>query len=144
MRSCRVVLVLVSAAFALVACGRFAFPPVPDGKPAELPRPRTATVWGDGKGGRLELKPDGTFTADDVCGDYDISAFGPENDPRSGSGTWDDYVSEGQSSVTVTYGTDRVSSTYQALRDGRKLKLWTYVGDPDEGHSLCILTRRQG
>lgn len=144
LRSCRSVLVLVPVAFALVACGRLAFPPVPDGKPAELPRSQTATMWGDGAGGTLELKPDGTFTADDVCGDYHFSAYGPENDPRSGSGTWGDDGSEGQSRVTVSFEADRVSSTYEALREGKTLKLWTYVGDPDEGHSLCILTLRQG
>ncbi|MDQ0950979.1 hypothetical protein QFZ24_004902 [Streptomyces phaeochromogenes] len=143
LRSYRAVLVLVPFAFALVACGRFAFPPVPDGKPAELPRSQTATMWGDGAGGRLELKPDGTFTADDVCGDYDISAYGPENEPRSGSGTWGDNDREGQSSVTVSFEADRVNSTYKTLRDGKTLKLWTYVGDPDEGHSLCVLTLRQ-
>lgn len=143
LRTCRAVLVLVPIAFALVACGRFAFPPVPDGKPAKLPRSRTATVWGDGTGGRLELKPDGTFTANDVCGDYDIDAYGPENEPRSGAGTWDEDDSEGQSSVTVSFGADRVSSTYEALRDGKTLKLWTYVGDPDDGHPLCILSLRQ-
>lgn len=64
------------------------------------------------------------------------------NEPRSGSGTWDDDDWEGQSSVTVSFEGDRVSSTYEALRDGKTLKLWTYVGDPDEGHSLCILTLR--
>ncbi|UUU22846.1 hypothetical protein [Streptomyces sp. DSM 40750] len=101
-------------------------------------------MWGDGAGGTLELKPDGTFTADDVCGDYHFSAYGPENDPRSGSGTWGDDGSEGQSRVTVSFEADRVSSTYEALREGKTLKLWTYVGDPDEGHSLCILTLRQG
>jgi hypothetical protein len=63
LRSCRAVLVLVPVAFALVACGRFAFPPVPDGKAAEVLRSQTATMWGDGAGGRLELKPDGTFAS---------------------------------------------------------------------------------
>ncbi|MFD8222805.1 hypothetical protein ACFV16_01325 [Streptomyces massasporeus] len=142
LRSYRASLLLVPVAFALVACGRFASPTVPDGKPAEIPRSQTATMWGDGAGGKLELKPDGTFTADDVCGDYDISAYGPENEPRSGSGTWDADEQDGQSSVTVSFEADPVTSTYEALRDGKTLKLWTYVGDPDEGHSLCILTLR--
>ncbi|MFD9986280.1 hypothetical protein ACFWZJ_38475 [Streptomyces massasporeus] len=137
-------MVLVPVAFALVACGRFAVSPVPDGKPAEMPRSQTATTWGDGAGGRLELKPDGTFTADGVCGDYDISAYGPENEPRSGSGTWDADERDGQSSVTVSLEADRVTSTYEVLQDGKTLKLWTYVGDPDEGHSPCILTLLQG
>ncbi|MFP3986514.1 hypothetical protein U9R90_03235 [Streptomyces sp. E11-3] len=141
MRSCRAVLALVPVAFALVACGRLAFPPVPDGKPTELPRTRTATTWTDAAGGTLELKPDGTFTAHGVCGNYDIDAYGPENDPRSGSGTWTvaDWQEE-QTSLTVSFQGNGVSSNYKALRDGRTLKLWTYVGDPDEGHPLCILT----
>ncbi|MEV0374728.1 hypothetical protein AB0I10_33940 [Streptomyces sp. NPDC050636] len=87
MRSYRVVLALVPAAFALAACGRLAFPRVPDGKPTKLSRSQTVTTWTDAAGGTLQLKPDGTFTAHDVCGDYDISAYGPENEPRSGSGT---------------------------------------------------------
>ncbi|MFD9500455.1 hypothetical protein [Streptomyces sp. NPDC060035] len=144
LRSYRAVLALVPVAFALVACGRPAFAPVPDGKPAELPRSRTASTWGDGTGGRLELKPDGTFTADDVCGNDDISAYGPENEPRSGSGTWYDDGWEGQSTVTVSFEADGGTSAYEALRDGRTLKLWTYVGDPDEGAALCILTQGKG
>ncbi|MFF4900587.1 hypothetical protein [Streptomyces sp. NPDC001068] len=142
MRSCRAVLVLVPVAFALGACGWLAVPPVPHGEPAELPRSRTSTVWDDGAGGTLELRADGSFTAGDVCGDYDISAYGPENEPRSGSGTWDTDELKGQSSVTVSFGAGRVTSTYEVLRDGRALKLWTYVGDPDEGHALCVLTLR--
>ena len=144
LRSCRSVLVLVPLAFALSGCGRLAFPPVPDGKPTELPRYHRTTAWSDGEGGVLKLKPDGTFTADGVCGDYDIDAYGPENEPRSGSGTWEAENSKGQTGVTVSYDRGDVSSAYEALRDGRTLKLWTYVGDPDDGHSLCILTRQQG
>ena len=140
MRSSRAVLVLLPSYSPSFACGKFAFPPVPDGKPAMLPRSQTATIWDDGKGGRLELKPDGTFTADDVCGVDDIDASGSETEPRSGSGTWYDDVSEGQSSVTVRFEADGVGTTYEALRDGKTLKLWTYLGDdPDDGR-LCILT----
>ncbi|MFJ9850425.1 hypothetical protein [Streptomyces sp. NPDC101150] len=49
-----------------------------------MPESRRATTWTDAEGGTLELKPDGTFTAERVCGDYDIDAFGPKNKPRSG------------------------------------------------------------
>ncbi|MCX4533902.1 hypothetical protein OHA79_24400 [Streptomyces sp. NBC_00841] len=128
-------------AFALVGCGRLFPPPVPDGEPTELPRSRTATMWTDARGGTLELKPDGTFTSADICGDYDIDAYGPKNEPRSGSGTWAGEDRKGQSSVTVSFEADDVSSAYRALRDGKKLRLWAYVGDPDDGHSLCILTQ---
>lgn len=98
-------------------------------------------MWTDARGGTLELKPDGTFTSADICGDYDIDAYGPKNEPRSGSGTWAGEDRKGQSSVTVSFEADDVSSAYRALRDGKKLRLWAYVGDPDDGHSLCILTQ---
>ncbi|MFD4139853.1 hypothetical protein [Streptomyces sp. NPDC058572] len=66
------------------------------------------------------------------------------NEPRSGSGTWAEDDREGRTSVTVSFESDGVSSSYQALRDGRTEKLWTYVGDPEEGHALCIPTEREG
>ncbi|WP_328625553.1 hypothetical protein OHA88_12495 [Streptomyces sp. NBC_00353] len=139
----RAALALVPVAFALVACGRLAFPPVPDGKPTELSRSQTVTTWTDTDGGTLELKPDGTFTADDVCGGYfGIDADEPENEPRSGSGTWRDSDWQGQTSVDMSFKADGVSFGYEALRDGKTLKLWTCVGDPDEGLPLCILTSR--
>lgn len=142
-RSFRAVLALVPVAFALVACGRLAFPPVPDGKPTELSRSQTVTTWTDTDGGTLELKPDGTFTADDVCGGFfGIDADEPENEPRSGSGTWRDSEWKGQTSIDMSFKADGVSFGYEALRDGKILKLWTYVGDPDEGLPLCILTPR--
>ncbi|MFE7707154.1 hypothetical protein ACFU6I_15385 [Streptomyces sp. NPDC057486] len=87
------------------------------------------------------MKPDGTFTSADVCGDDDIDAHGPKNEPGSGSGTWADEGWKGQSSVTVPFEADDVSSAYRALRDGRKLRRWTYVGDPGDSRSLCILTQ---
>ncbi|MFF8867690.1 hypothetical protein ACF08B_37245 [Streptomyces sp. NPDC015139] len=144
MRSYRALWALVAVVSACAGCGRLAPPPVPDGEPTELPHRRMTTVWGDGKGGVLKLKPDGTFTAERVCGDYDIDAFGPKNEPRSGSGTWkaDDW--KGQTSITVFYDPGDVDSGYEALREGRTSKLWTYVGDPDDGHSLCVLTERHG
>ncbi|SCZ15618.1 hypothetical protein SAMN02745898_11493 [Streptomyces sp. 136MFCol5.1] len=143
LRFSRAVLALVPVAFALVACGRLAFPPVPDGKPTELPRSRTATTWTDTHGGTLQLKPDGTFTADDVCGNFfDLDVDDLKNGPRSGSGTWRDSDWKGQTSVDMSFKADSVSFGYDALRDGKTLKLWTYVGDPDEGRPLCILTPR--
>lgn len=90
----------------------------------------------------LRLKPDGTFTADHACGDYDIDAFGPKNEPRSGPGTWTADGWKGQTGITVSYDPGDVDSGYQALREGTTSKLWTYVGDPDNNHSLCILTQQ--
>jgi hypothetical protein len=89
------------------------------------------------------LKPDGTFTADDVCGNFfDLDVDDLKNGPRSGSGTWRDSDWKGQTSVDMSFKADGVSFGYDALRDGKTLKLWTYVGDPDEGRPLCILTPR--
>ncbi len=143
-RSYRALSAVLAVASVCAGCGRLAPPPVPAGEPAELAHHGRTTVWSDGKGGVLRLKPDGTFTAERVCGDYDIDAFGPKNEPRSGSGTWtaDDW--KGQTSITVSYDPRDVDSGYQALREGTTSKLWTYVGDPDDGHSLCILTQQHG
>ncbi|MFG2826390.1 hypothetical protein ACGFWI_02745 [Streptomyces sp. NPDC048434] len=59
--------------------------------------------------------------------------------------TWSaEDAQEGQTSLTVSFKAKGVSSSYEALRDGKKLKLWTYVGDPDDSHSLCILTAPAG
>ncbi|MER7000564.1 hypothetical protein [Streptomyces sp. NPDC000410] len=112
---------------------------MPEGQPTQLAKSRTVTGWADDSGGALALNPDGTFTADHLCGDYHISAYGPENDPKSGAGTWDESDQDGQTSVTIAFERGP-ESTYEALRDGKTLKLWSYVGDPDSGHSLCILT----
>ncbi|GAA4909959.1 hypothetical protein ACFPM3_11505 [Streptomyces coeruleoprunus] len=136
----RAALALATAALALTACGRLIGPPVPDGEPTELSRSRTATTWTDGEG-KLELHPDGTFTADHLCGDYDIAAHGPENDPKSGSGTWEGSRWKGDTQVRITFKSG-AESLYEVLQDGKTLKLWTYVGDPDSGHPLCVLTRQ--
>jgi len=142
-RSRRGLLALTPAVFALVACGRLAFPPVPDGEAVELPPARAAVTWTDSHGGTLELKPDGTATADRVCSDHDI--IDGTDAPRSGTGTWETEEDEGQSHVYVSFDADSTAATtYAALRDGRTLKLWTYVGDPDEGTPLCILTTPAG
>lgn len=142
-RSRRALLALAPAVFALVACGRLAFPPVPDGEPVELTLSRAATTWTDTDGGTLELKPDGTVLADRVCSDHDI--IDGEDAPRSGSGTWESWEDDGGSQITVSFDTDSTATTsYLALRDGGKLKLWTYVGDPDDGSPLCVLIAPAG
>ncbi|MFE6185015.1 hypothetical protein ACFQ6U_11385 [Streptomyces sp. NPDC056465] len=132
-RSRRSSLVLVPLVFALAGCGRLFPPPVPEGEPLELSMPQAAVTWTDKWGGTLELEPDGTYTADRACG----------GDGReSGSGTWDrgrpSGVDEADGNeISVEYESD--VTTYEALRNGRTLKLWSYVGDPDNG-DLCILT----
>ncbi|MFF6780916.1 hypothetical protein [Streptomyces sp. NPDC012510] len=115
---------------------------MPDGEATELRRSQMVTTWTDDEGGTLTLKPDGTFAAHDVCGDYDVDPYAPENEPRSGSGTWDQDDWDGQTSLSVSFDTGDVRSRYEALRHGKVLKLWTYVGDPDSPHPLCVLTNR--
>ncbi|MDF6019651.1 hypothetical protein [Streptomyces sp. JH34] len=137
-RSCRSLLVLVPLALSLVSCGRFAVPPVPGGEPVLLSPSRAATTWTDAEGGTLELKADGTTAAHHVCSDFDIVDGTAE--PRSGPGTWESEDGEEGTRVHVSFGTDDESFAYEALRKGGTLKLWTYVGDPDEGRPLCILT----
>ncbi|MFF9157978.1 hypothetical protein ACF1AB_37785 [Streptomyces sp. NPDC014846] len=89
------------------------------------------------------LKPDGTSTADRVCGDYDIDAFGPKNERRSGSGTGtaDDW--KGRTSITVS--TTPATSTAATRPCATTSKLWACGGDPDDGgHCLCVLTQQHG
>ncbi|MEV3933336.1 MULTISPECIES: hypothetical protein [unclassified Streptomyces] len=128
---------VVPVVFSLAACGRLFPPPPPDGKPIELPLARAAVTWTDKWGGTLELEADGTYTADRDC-----SASGRE----SGSGTWSldgmhgvDEVDGNE--ITVEFATYFI--TYEALRNGRTLKLWTYIGEPDDG-DLCVLPLPRG
>ncbi|MFD9288488.1 RNA-guided endonuclease InsQ/TnpB family protein [Streptomyces sp. NPDC060030] len=79
-----------------------------------------------------------TTAAHHVCSDFDIVDGTAE--PRSGPGTWESEDGEEGTRVHVSFGTDDESFAYEALRKGGTLKLWTYVGDPDEGRPLCILT----
>ncbi|MFJ8882740.1 hypothetical protein ACIRJR_04935 [Streptomyces sp. NPDC102402] len=131
-------LVCVPLVLALAGCGRLAPPPVPHGKPIELSLSRAAVTWTDKEGGTLELKRDGTFTATHVCSDYD-STDGTD-EPRSGSGTWDSWTGTDGTMITASFRDAGETTSYEALQNGRTLKLWTYVGDPDEGSPLCILT----
>ncbi|MFC8226694.1 hypothetical protein [Streptomyces sp. NPDC057287] len=135
-------LVLVPLVFTLAGCGRLAFPPVPEGEPVELPLSRAAVTWKDKWGGSLELKPDGTITATHVCSDYDIIDGTVE--PRSGSGTWENQDGADGTTVLVSFKDSGETTSYEALRNGGTLKLWTYVGDPDEGKPLCILAAPAG
>ncbi|MFD5138028.1 hypothetical protein ACFWMX_17545 [Streptomyces sp. NPDC058378] len=135
-------LVLTSLVCTLAGCGRLAVPPTPRGEPIGLSLPQAAVTWTDERGGRLELKPDGTITADHVCSDYDI--IDGTDEPRSGSGTWEIQPDGDGATVQVSFRDAGEDSWYTALRNGRTLKLWTYVGDPDEGKPLCILAAPAG
>ncbi|MFI7005386.1 hypothetical protein [Streptomyces sp. NPDC050145] len=116
--------------------------PPPDGEPAVLKPAELATTWTDADGGTLTLKRDGTFIADKVCvavGWHDGLAW-------SGTGPWERGSNRKQSFVGVTFDVDhpetdgREPDAYAALRQGKVLKLWTAIGDPDNDCPNCVLT----
>ncbi|WP_158939168.1 hypothetical protein [Streptomyces sp. NRRL S-87] len=135
-------------AFALTACGRLTVMPPPEGEPVVLQPAQLATTWTDADGGTLTLKRDGTFDADKICvavGWYDSLTW-------SGTGTWRQGSGREQSFVGVTFDAghsfdvyhpeevERRPDSYAALKQGRVLKLWVAVGDPDNDYPHCILT----
>ncbi|MGV9338999.1 hypothetical protein [Streptomyces sp. NPDC003688] len=137
-------------AFALTACGRLTVMPPPEGEPVVLKPAELATTWTDADGGTLRLKQDGTFVADKICVAvrwYDSLAW-------SGTGTWEQGSNKKESFVDVTFDeahsvndghpeeSERRPATYSALRQGKVLKLWVPVGDPDNDYPHCILTGR--
>ncbi|MFE1906007.1 hypothetical protein ACFW96_20415 [Streptomyces gardneri] len=133
---------MITAALALTACGRLTVMPPPDGEPVVLKPAELATTWTDRDGGTITLKQDGTFTADKVClaaGWYDSLAW-------SGTGTWSQGSNEKQSFVGVTFDADHPEvrgskpDAYSALKEGKVLKLWVAVGDPDNDYPNCVLT----
>ncbi|MFJ4839029.1 hypothetical protein [Streptomyces sp. NPDC088746] len=127
----------VVLAVSLTACSWLPVPPVPGGDPAVLSPARTATTWTDTHGGTLELKPNGAIAADNVCGSPDDDAG--RNVVRSGAGTWVASDFKGQTTVYASFDNSDSFTSYQALRDGSTLKLWIYIGDPDNG-KLCVLS----
>lgn len=129
-------------ALALTACGRFTVMPPPEGEPVVLKTAELTTTWTDADGGTLTLQQDGTFIADKVCvsaGWYDSLAW-------SGTGTWKHGSNEEYSYVGVAFDADhpevrgRKTNAYAALRQGKVLKLWVAVGDPDNDYPNCVLT----
>lgn len=66
------------------------------------------------------------------------------DEPGSGSGTWEIQPDGDGATVQVSFRDAGKDSWYTALRNGRTLKLWTYVGDPDEGKPLCVLAAPAG
>jgi hypothetical protein len=142
LRSCRTALILLAMALALTACGRFTVMPPPDGEPVVLKPAELATTWTDADGGTLTLKQDGTFIADKVC----IAVSWYDGLTWSGTGTWEQGSNKKQSYVGVTFDADhpetgeREPDPYAALRQGKVLKLWVAVGDPDNDYPNCVLT----
>ncbi|MET8809691.1 hypothetical protein [Streptomyces sp. NPDC004546] len=135
-------------ALALTACGRFTVMPPPNGEPVVLKPAELATTWTDADGGTLTLKPDGTFIADKVC----VAVRWYEGLTWSGTGTWEQGSNKKQSFVAVSFDADHPVDTYHperverrpdsygALRQGKVLKLWVAVGDPDNDYPNCVLT----
>ncbi|MFD7321068.1 hypothetical protein ACFV9D_08235 [Streptomyces sp. NPDC059875] len=129
-------------ALALTACGRLYDLPPPEGEPVVLKPAELATTWTDADGGTLTLKQDGTFIADKVC----IAVGWYEGLTWSGIGTWERGSNKKQSFVGVTFDAahpetgEREPDSYAALRQGKVLKLWAAVGDPDHDYPNCVLT----
>ncbi|MFE1557529.1 hypothetical protein ACFW6V_21440 [Streptomyces sp. NPDC058734] len=143
-RSCRSALVLLAIALTLTACGRIWNRPPPDGEPVKLTPAELAVTWFDAYGGSLTLKSDGTFIANQVCGDWMGASDWNWDGPRSGSGTW---RSETGRAVVRKFDAkgpkgDDVGDNLGVWRHDNTVMLWTRVGDEDNDDPHCILTRR--
>ncbi|MCX5376451.1 hypothetical protein [Streptomyces sp. NBC_00091] len=131
-------------ALALTGCGRIYELPPPEGKPVVLEPAELATTWTDIHDGTLTLKQDGTFIADNVC----IAFSWDEGLTQSGTGTWRLGSNTEQSIVVVSFDAahpetgERRPDSWAALKNGKVLKLWTRVGDPDHDEPHCTLTSR--
>lgn len=124
--------------------------PPPEGEPAVLEPTELATTWTDADGGTLTLEQDGTFTADEVC----VAVGWYAGLTWSGTGTWQQGSRSRtkQSLVSVSFDADHAVDTYRpetverrpdpyaALRQGKVMKLWVAVGDPDNDYPNCVLT----
>lgn len=146
LRSCRTGLVLLVMAIALTACGRIWNRPPPEGESVVLKPAELTTTWTDADGGTLALRPDGTFTADNVCGDWMGASDWNWTEPRSGPGTWKADFGRTGTAVRLSFDAkgpegDDVGDILSALRHGKTLMLWTRVGDEDNDDPHCILTR---
>ncbi|MFE3515463.1 hypothetical protein [Streptomyces sp. NPDC059166] len=117
------------AVLSLAACGRLFPPPPPAGEPVALSKAQAAVTWTDRWGGTLELRPDGTYTADRACAD---------DSRESGSGTWSQERADEAGGTRITVEYETVFTDYEVLRKDGTLKLWVWIGDPDDGE-LCVL-----
>ncbi|WP_405980110.1 hypothetical protein [Streptomyces sp. NBC_00158] len=129
----------------LTGCGRIWNRPPPEGEAVGLSQAELATTWTDEYGGILALKPDGTFFANQVCGDWTGASDWNWDGPRSGTGTW--KRSESGAAVARKFDAqgpkgDDVTDDLAVWQHGKTLMLWTRVGDEDNDDPHCILTRR--
>jgi hypothetical protein len=148
LRYCRTALILLAMALALTACGRLTVMPPPEGEPVVLKPAELATTWTDAEGGTLTLKQGGTFIADKVC----VAVSWYDGLTWSGTGTWEQGSNKKQSLVGLSFDADhsvdpyhpergeREPAPYAALRQGKVLKLWVAIGDPDNDYPNCVLT----
>jgi len=109
---------------------------------AQLSRAEVVGTWIAPRGGRLEIRGDGTFTARRVCG------FGG-GDWTSGSdaGTWHQGGGEWLSIAggAHTGGVSFVGRYESELDEGERAGedvLWMFVGTPEESHRYCELRKR--
>ncbi|GAA0295995.1 hypothetical protein GCM10010302_38360 [Streptomyces polychromogenes] len=114
--------------------------PEPDGEPVVLAREALTGTWADENGGTLTLAADGRFTADGVCGEFNVRN---EVYTRTGTGEWtksdDRYEDAAKTEVRIEFGGSWAQ--YEARGGAASPMLWTFLGDPDEGE-LCVLKKR--
>ena len=146
---CGVLFLLGVGAFAVLLIVSRLSVPVPDGEPLAMTTAEFTGAWVDEQGGRLTFGEDGTFTSDEVCGDFDDNDDDPFDEvasPSPGAGTWEHTTGTGTdsdtavSSVRLTFTPDGTDAWYEARGTSRDPVLWTYIGDPDNGE-LCVLER---
>ncbi|MFJ7194283.1 MULTISPECIES: hypothetical protein [unclassified Streptomyces] len=103
-------------------------------------------AWQDGRGGRLVLAEDGTFSATHVCGDYTDSRTGDSSGsgfPSTGTGTWESGVNTTRDRATelsTSFAPGHVGGQLTARGEADSSLLWTFIGDPDSGE-LCVLRK---
>ncbi|QHA07717.1 hypothetical protein GQF42_34380 [Streptomyces broussonetiae] len=85
--------------------------------------------WKAAEGGKLVLRSNGTFAAQNSCG------FGPDAAPGSANGTWAIAQSgDWGHGMGVQFVFDKVHIGLGASKEGETLVLWRHIGDPDEGN----------
>ncbi|MFD0355883.1 hypothetical protein ACFVHW_19425 [Streptomyces sp. NPDC127110] len=131
-------------ALTLTACGRIWNRPPPDGESVTLTPAELAVTWFDAYGGSLKLNQDGTFIANQVCGDWMGASDWNWAGPRSGSGTWRSATGTAVVRKFDAKGPegDDVGDRLSVWRHDNTAMLWTRVGDEDNDDPHCILTRR--
>ncbi|MBX7550776.1 hypothetical protein [Streptomyces sp. NPDC048665] len=85
--------------------------------------------WKAAGGGKLVLRSNGTFSAQNSCG------FGSEGAPGSANGTWAIAQSgDWGHGMGVQFVFDKVYIGLGVSKEGGTLVLWRHIGDPDEGN----------